>query len=222
MRLGEKVKTQEGERGIYIGRGQVAIEKKGSIELKPSKNFKKETKQNPLKKTKTNNGKKLAPGDHIKSKRLAYSHHGIYLGNKIVAHYSGLCENLSGGPVEVCSIEKFKSGSDLILEKRKGNIRSPQRALSRLGEKKYNLIKNNCEHFASWASQGKNKSTQVENAKKAINTLILLIPASKPAHIVTKAAAAFITKRTKTSEKIPTQRRPIRNKQVKKRNPKKP
>ena len=36
------------------------------------------------------------------------------------------------------------------------------RALSRLGENKYNLIFNNCEHFAIWCKTGISESYQVE------------------------------------------------------------
>ena len=36
-----------------------------------------------------------------------------------------------------------------------------QRAYSRLGEEKYSLIHNNCEHFAIWCKTGKAQSSQV-------------------------------------------------------------
>ena len=41
------------------------------------------------------------------------------------------------------------------------------RARSRLGEESYNLIFNNCEHFALWCKTGKSKSIQVEKAVTA-------------------------------------------------------
>ncbi len=37
-----------------------------------------------------------------------------------------------------------------------------ERALSRLGEQKYNLLFNNCEHFATWCKTGISKSQQIE------------------------------------------------------------
>jgi len=40
------------------------------------------------------------------------------------------------------------------------------RAYSRLGEDKYNLIMNNCEHFAIWCKTGLSKSYQVEKLLK--------------------------------------------------------
>lgn len=40
------------------------------------------------------------------------------------------------------------------------------RALSRLGETKYDVIDNNCEHFTRWAKTGANRSRQVEEFKR--------------------------------------------------------
>jgi hypothetical protein len=39
---------------------------------------------------------------------------------------------------------------------------SVHRALGRLGEQRYNLIFNNCEHFAHWCKTGRHRSAQVE------------------------------------------------------------
>lgn len=44
-----------------------------------------------------------------------------------------------------------------------------ERALSRVGENKYNLLLNNCEHFAIWCKTGVSESYQV---KRVLNTLI--------------------------------------------------
>lgn len=37
------------------------------------------------------------------------------------------------------------------------------RAQSRLGERQYNLLYNNCEHFATWCKTGKSQSLQIKN-----------------------------------------------------------
>ncbi len=37
-----------------------------------------------------------------------------------------------------------------------------QRAHSRLGENRYHLLTNNCEHFAEWSRYGESRSPQVE------------------------------------------------------------
>lgn len=65
---------------------------------------------------------------------------------------------------------------DYQLYLNKGNVfklYSPQetmeRALSRVGEDKYNLLLNNCEHFAIWCKTGVSESYQV---KRVINSLL--------------------------------------------------
>jgi hypothetical protein len=37
-----------------------------------------------------------------------------------------------------------------------------QRALSRIGERAYNYVSNNCEHFKTWVHTGENRSKQVD------------------------------------------------------------
>ena len=51
-----------------------------------------------------------APGAHIATVRRAYVHHGIYLGDGLVAHYAGFVPNLRLGPIEAVSIERFTQG----------------------------------------------------------------------------------------------------------------
>jgi hypothetical protein len=36
-----------------------------------------------------------------------------------------------------------------------------RRARSRLGERRYDLLRNNCEHFCSWCQDGEARSAQV-------------------------------------------------------------
>ena len=38
-----------------------------------------------------------------------------------------------------------------------------RRAMSRIGEQNYNLLFNNCEHFANWCKTGRHRSGQVED-----------------------------------------------------------
>ena len=51
------------------------------------------------------------------------------------------------------------------FQRQEWNVFSPeetvQRAYSRLGEEKYSLISNNCEHFAIWCKTGRAQSSQV-------------------------------------------------------------
>ena len=44
------------------------------------------------------------------------------------------------------------------------------RAESKLGERKYHPVTNNCEHFALWCKTGISSSEQVNNVKDALET----------------------------------------------------
>lgn len=42
------------------------------------------------------------------------------------------------------------------------------RAFSRIGEKAYNYVTNNCEHFKNWVHRGEHKSAQVDKAIEGV------------------------------------------------------
>lgn len=105
-------------------------------------------------------------GAHLVTPRYGYTHHGIYAGAGIVVHYSGLSRGLSSGPVEETSLARFANGQAVAIR-----CRGPmpfdtpeilRRARSRLGESRYRLLSNNCEHFSEWAQFGLSRSTQVD------------------------------------------------------------
>lgn len=60
------------------------------------------------------------------------------------------------------------------------NVFSPEetieRAKTRLGEKKYDLITNNCEHFAIWAKTGIKESKQVKDVIEVVGSVSVVIP----------------------------------------------
>ncbi len=64
------------------------------------------------------------------------------------------------GPYLIPVKDKFRNDDDILY------IYSPEetvaRAKSLIGEDQYNLITNNCEHFAIWCKTGAHKSYQVE------------------------------------------------------------
>ena len=113
-------------------------------------------------------------GDHIRVKRQLYYHHGIYVSDTEVIHFSGrnsdgildwenceiivttLSEFLNGGRLEVrryLKCEKCKiNDEDYIVQKAKSYI----------GKKGYNLFTNNCEHFANYCTMDKRVSEQVD------------------------------------------------------------
>lgn len=109
--------------------------------------------------------KQIKAGDHLITERLGYTHHGIYLGNDKVIHYSGLAAGLRAGPVEITDLADFSQGKRTYVKQHHSRIFSHRqtikRARSRLSEDKYNLLSNNCEHFINWCIYGKAKSEQV-------------------------------------------------------------
>lgn len=108
-----------------------------------------------------------------------YEHHGIYVGDDMVVHYSGLARGIvlkkscfeeilsnvvpldkrNVVKVEMTSLEEFASGDTWQI---KGHANAPFsgqevaiRAKARVGEQKYNLLINNCEHFCNECAFGK-------------------------------------------------------------------
>lgn len=112
----------------------------------------------------------LQAGDHIKVNRKLYWHHGIYCGNNEVIHYTpgadgGVADMLLGeGVVCLDSLDSFADGSDVKVVHYKSCADRRvvlRRARGRLGEREYNLVTNNCEHFATWCKTGSRSSQQV-------------------------------------------------------------
>ena len=108
----------------------------------------------------------LPIGAHLLTPRRGYTHHGIYVGDGRVVHYAGLCRALSRGPVEEVSIEEFADGQRIEVKIGSAALYSAAvivaRARSRLGEDRYRITTNNCEHFCEWCLRGESRSEQVE------------------------------------------------------------
>lgn len=104
-------------------------------------------------------------GDHLVSPRLTYDHHGLYAGNGRVIHYSGFTSSGGQGTVEICTLTEFCDGQPCHIQQhtRRRFMRdeSVRRAFHRIGEARYNLLFQNCEHFVNWAIQGEASSSQV-------------------------------------------------------------
>lgn len=104
-------------------------------------------------------------GAHLVTPRNLYSHHGIYIGNGQVIHYSGLASSIESGPVEITSLEVFCSGNEVSVKIYKDAYSADEivrRAMSRVGESSYSVFNNNCEHFCLWCITGNHTSTQVD------------------------------------------------------------
>lgn len=112
-------------------------------------------------------GAEIPVGSHLITSRNGYFHHGIYLGASQVVHYSGLCTGLHAGPVELIELNRFASGNQVCAcTVQRGGFQREEvvrRALSRVGENRYRLLTNNCEHFCNWCVYGESRSDQVRN-----------------------------------------------------------
>ncbi|KWR88159.1 hydrolase [Cupriavidus sp. IDO] len=106
-------------------------------------------------------------GAHLTTPRHGYHHHGIYVGNGMVVHYAGYCHRQQSGPVEELSLARFAAGHGIALLAtplaRYDAAESIRRARSRLGEDRYRLLTNNCEHFCTWCLYGESRSEQVRH-----------------------------------------------------------
>lgn len=106
-------------------------------------------------------------GSHLITSRFngSYTHHGIYIGDGKVIHYSGLASRVEGGPIETTSLKEFTGGQGYNIRHYQNSVYQGDiivsRAKSRLGENKYHLITNNCEHFCTWCILGDHASQQV-------------------------------------------------------------
>ena len=113
-------------------------------------------------------------GDHIyilqKKVKVTYQHHGIDCGDGYVIHLSEGRKKVVRDPMSRF-LSKSKDGVLYIYDHKPGKCDVPsvviQRAMSKLGEEGYNLVKNNCEHFAFWCKTGQKKSKQL----KAVRTV---------------------------------------------------
>ena len=105
-------------------------------------------------------------GAHMVTPRRGYTHHGIYVGRGRVVQYGGLSHGLRRGPVEEVALLQFARGRPIWLRlegpHRFDRDEVVHRARARLGEDRYNLLTNNCEHFCEWCVRGEPRSLQVD------------------------------------------------------------
>jgi Lecithin retinol acyltransferase len=113
-------------------------------------------------------GELPARGAHLVTPWLGFAHHGIYAGDGRVVHYGALMYDIIRKPVEEVSLEQFAEGRPLfVVEHGEACLDVDEvicRARSRLGEKRYRLFTNNCEHFVEWCLHDVARSFQAETA----------------------------------------------------------
>ncbi len=105
----------------------------------------------------------MAAADHLQVPRQhgLFHHHGIDLGDGTVAHY------LEGREILRSSIDDFRQEQPItVIEHDAASATGVtlRRAMSRIGEQNYNLLFNNCEHFATWCKTGRHRSGQIDSA----------------------------------------------------------
>jgi len=124
---------------------------------------------------------KLKPGDIIWANRMAkglpYNHCGVYVGNGKVIHFAapaGSEISMENAVVHETTLEQFRDNCPLkiIGFSKKARCfsgeKTVERARSRIGEKGYNFLTNNCDHFAIWCKTGKHCSLQTAVVKNTI------------------------------------------------------
>jgi hypothetical protein len=104
-------------------------------------------------------------GAHLVTPWLGYAHHGIYVGGGNIVHYGALMYDVIRKPV---SLAAFADGRPVFVvghcEAAFDAAEIVRRARSRLGENRYRLLSNNCEHFVEWCLHDEHRSFQVETA----------------------------------------------------------
>lgn len=106
----------------------------------------------------------MARGDQVYVMRdvmgVPYQHHGIDCGDGTVIHY----RKVGTATISRTSHGAFARGNPVYTLSRPVAFIPDvvlSRAESRLGEQRYNLFFNNCEHFANWCKTGDNVSPQL-------------------------------------------------------------
>lgn len=141
----------------------------------------------------------MARGDQIYSDREflnlqgIYEHHGIDCGDGTVIHYRKGSET-----IERTSMAIFSDGNKIYIRTYPTYFTPDvvlRRATSRLGEHEYNLLFNNCEHFATWCKTGVSESKQVRDILPVLSTM-------NPEELATPIREALGTTTTANSQKL--------------------
>lgn len=104
---------------------------------------------------------------HLVTPRRGYIHHGLHVGRGRIIHYPGLVGCLRRRAVEEVSLEEFARGRPVGV-RTDSNPRFDReavvlRARARLGENRYHILRNNCEHFCEWCLSGVSRSRQLDS-----------------------------------------------------------
>lgn len=100
-------------------------------------------------------------------------HYVIYLGvhdnqHTFVANYTKGIQVISNSELQKFLQMLVPKNIDRYPGPESERYLAVQRAISRIGEKAYNYVSNNCEHFKNWVHRGRPSSEQVDNAADAL------------------------------------------------------
>lgn len=103
--------------------------------------------------------------DHLIVRRRGYTHHAVDLGDGYVVQYGRGVTDAARASVQITPRATFAKGRP--VEQGTSPCAFPpedvvRRALSRVGEREYHLLWNNCEHFVTWCRSGRRVSRQTE------------------------------------------------------------
>ncbi|VBG63458.1 lecithin retinol acyltransferase family protein [Burkholderia pseudomallei] len=111
--------------------------------------------------------RQIRAGDHLWVQRLGYEHHGLASGRDTVIQYSGKDGIFETGAIEEVPLWTFAKDRKIRFvehpDRLHGRLESVRRARQRVGEEKYNLVFNNCEHFVMWCIEDKHTSEQINS-----------------------------------------------------------
>lgn len=126
----------------------------------------------------------LYPGAHIRVKVNNFYHHGIYIGNGEVVQFGlpfDMYTDSESVKVLRSPLSDFCKPNDFIevycysrqeLKHKFSDEAIINNALSHVGEDGYNILKNNCEHFANMCCFGKKMSSQIDKAYEDVAGLL--------------------------------------------------
>jgi len=145
-------------------------------------------------------------GAHLVTPWRGFAHHGIYLGGGRVIHYNARVYRFERRPVEETDMPAFSEGRPVFIVDHADAVHDAEevirRARSRLGEDRYHLLENNCEHLVEWCLHGVARSFQVESAldfpqragewwmRKLFQLVCRLVGVKKPVVSVPAAASS--------------------------------
>ncbi len=118
-------------------------------------------------------------GAHIRVQIQSIYHHGIYIGNDEVIQFGLPIDMLRPKEevkVLVSTVEEFLQGGFLevrVFDRKERKLKNEDSqiveiAKSKIGEGGYDIVHNNCEHFANFCIFNKKESKQIDDIRSEI------------------------------------------------------